>query len=104
MLPMVSNVYNLHLWNQTDYVKENIDWSMSFTQVGNYLNKGSLSFLQNKVMENYEDTIDYSSVISYEFPQYSLKQGMNKLGSKGETVIMEDLSQIHMKSAEHLTE
>ena len=43
--PIVRNVWNLHLWNQTDYMKENIDQSMSFAQVGNVQNEDKLSFL-----------------------------------------------------------
>ena len=39
MPPTVRNVYNLLPQKQTEYVKENIDWSMSFAQVGNDLDK-----------------------------------------------------------------
>ena len=43
--PTVRNVYNIRLQNKTDYVKEEINQSMLFAQVGNYLNKDSLSLL-----------------------------------------------------------
>ena len=42
MTPTVRNIYNTCPRNQTDYVKEKIDWYMSFTQVGNNLNKDAL--------------------------------------------------------------
>ena len=67
MLKMVSNVYNLRLQKQTDYVKENIYRSMPFTQVRTDLNEDSLLLFRHKVMENYEETIDYDTVILYSF-------------------------------------
>ena len=41
-------------------------------------------FLQHKLMEYYEDTTDYSTVIAYAFTQYSLKRGIKNLGKVGD--------------------
>ena len=76
MPPMVRNVYNIQLQKQTDYTKKNIDRYMSFEQVGNDLNKCSLSFLHHEVMEHSEETIYYTTVIEYAFTQYSLNRGL----------------------------
>ena len=50
MLPTVRNLYNLFPLKQTDYLKGNIDQSMSFTQVGNDLNYDVLVLLQQEGM------------------------------------------------------
>ena len=42
MPPTVMNIYNILPWNQTDYMKENIDWYISFAQVGNELNEDAM--------------------------------------------------------------
>ena len=91
-------------------MKEKIDRLMSFTKFGNDLNKDALSYLWHKGMENFEDIIDYASVISYAFTKYSLKRRIKELGEKGEMALTETLSQNHMrdtfcpKSDKHLTE
>ena len=90
-------------------MKENINRSISFTQFGNDLNEYELYFLKHKGMENSEETINYEIFIAYELTQYSMKSGLKELGGKGETVVTEELSQIHMRdkfcpeSAKHLT-
>ena len=71
----VRNVYNIFPRDQTDYVKEKVNISISFTQVGNNLNTDELHFLQNEGTKHPEQTFDYSTVIEYEFTQYSLKRG-----------------------------
>ena len=82
---------------------------MSFTQVGNILNKDALLFFQHEVMEHSEDTIDYATVIVYAFKQYWRKSGIKELGKKGETAETENLSQLHIRdtllteSDKHLT-
>ena len=82
---------------------------MFFEQVGNDLNEDAFLFLQNKGMEHFQDTIDYSTVIAYEFMQYSLKRGLKELGWRADTAVTEDLSHIHIRdtfcpeSAKHLT-
>ena len=53
---------------------------MSFTSFGNDLNEDAFSFLKHKVIEHYEYTIDYATVIAYAFTQYSLKGGLKLLG------------------------
>ena len=53
MPPMVRNVYHLPLRKQNDYVKENIDRSMTFAQVGNYLNEDALLFFHHKGMKHF---------------------------------------------------
>ena len=73
MSKTVRNAYNLRLWKQTDYVKENIIRLMSFAQVENDLKNDSFSLLKHKGMEHSEDTIDYETVIEYTFTKYSLK-------------------------------
>ena len=61
-------------------------------------------------MENYGEKIYYATVVANAFTQYSLKRWLEEIGEKGETMVTEDLSQIHMrdkfrpKSAEHLNE
>ena len=48
-------------------------------------------------------------MIAYVLMKYSLKRGLNKIGEKGEMVVTEELSQLHMrdtfrpKLAKHLT-
>ena len=60
-------------------------------------------------MEQYEDKIDYTTVITYAFTQYSLKRGLKKLKGKGKMAVTEYMSQLHTrdifrpKSAKHLT-
>ena len=82
---------------------------MLFTQVGNDLNKDVFSFLHHKVMEHFEDTIDYATLIAYSLTQYYLNSGINELGEKGMMAVTEELSQLHMRdtfcpeSAKHLT-
>ena len=44
------NVQNIRPWKKNNYVKEKINQSMSFEQVGNDLNKDALLYLQHKVM------------------------------------------------------
>ena len=69
MPPTVRNIYTIHLRKKNDYVKENTDQSMSFTQVGNDLNEDALLLLQHDKMGNSEETIDYEKVITYAFKQ-----------------------------------
>ena len=82
---------------------------MSFTQVGNILNKNSLLLFQHELMEHSEDTIDYATVIIYAFKKYCRKSGIKELDKKGETAVTEDLSQLQIRdtllpeSDEHLT-
>ena len=95
----VRNVYNIFPRDQTDYVKEKVNISISFTQVGNNLNTDELHFLQNEGTKHSEQTFDYSTVIEYEFTQYSLKSGLKELGAKGETAIKEEMSQLHKRDA-----
>ena len=61
----VRNVYNLHPWDQNDYVKEKVNRYMSFIKVGNNVNDEALEFLLNKRMEHYECKIYYETVIVY---------------------------------------
>ena len=72
----MSNLYNLRPQKQTDSMKENINRSMLFAEVGNDINKDALLFLHHEGMEHYEDTIDYETLIEYSFMQYSLKRGL----------------------------
>ena len=65
MPPMVRNVYNLWSRKQTDNVKENIDWSMSFEQVVNDQNEDALLLFQNKRMEHFEEKIEYATIFAY---------------------------------------
>ena len=73
---------NIRPRKQTDYVKENIDQSMSFKKVGNDLFEDAFSFLQHKGMEHSGETIDYAKVIAHEFPQYSLHYGLKERGER----------------------
>ena len=56
---------------------------MSFAQVRNDLNEDELSLFPHKVMEHSEETIYYTTVISYAFTQCFLKRGLKELGEKG---------------------
>ena len=86
-----------------------IDSSMLFTQFGNDLNEDALLFLKQEGMGHSEDTIDYETVITYAFTQYSLKCGLKELGKRWETEVTKDQYQLHIRdtfrpeSDEHLT-
>ena len=78
--PTVMNVYNLRPWKQNDYVKEKIYQSILFTHFGNDLNKDALYLLKHGGTQNSEETIDYATVIEYEFTQYYLKRRLKEFG------------------------
>ena len=61
--PTVRNVYNLLMHKQTEYVKEEINRSMMFAQVGNDRKEYALSSLRHEGMENPKEKIDYVTVI-----------------------------------------
>ena len=48
-------------------------------------------------MEHIEQKIDYATLISYAFTQYSLKRRLKDTREKGETEVIEELYQSQMK-------
>ena len=97
MPPRVWNVYNLRPRRENDYMKSKINQLISFAQVGNVLNEDAFYFLEHKVMENYEETIDYTKVIAYAFVQYSLNRGLKEFGKRGDRVVTEELSHLYTR-------
>ena len=59
---------------------------MLFVRIENYLKK-FIVVLAAQRHEMFEDTIEYATVIAYEFTQYSLKHRLKELGGNGETAV-----------------